>query len=112
MGWLLPGDAVSQVLDQLAHAGQGASVVLPHLFLRPCIASPISGGVALFWRELSQLRRSNGFKQWNIDREEGFPYGKATESWWVLWHIGDRLLDIAFGGVGGLIVGLLWEYFR
>ena len=91
----------SPVWDQVGHAAQGASVVLPHFVLRNrVVASTLSGGIALFWRELSQLRRSNGFKEWKA--------GESTDPWYVAFHLGDRLLDVAFGAIGGAVLGGIW----
>ena len=85
-----------QALDQTAHFGQGIAVVLPWVWLPPLAAGPISAGVAMFWRELTQLRRSDDFKN---PRE-----GQTT---WEAWHLTDRIVDIAFGTLGGLVVGVL-----
>jgi len=106
---------MSKVLDQVGHFAQGVSVVLPWGWLPPWAAAPISSSTALFWRELSQLRRSNGLRQWKAQR--GFTpktYREAGFAWaggiWVTWHLADRLLDILFGGLGGLAFGLLIHF--
>jgi hypothetical protein len=93
---------MSQALDQFAHFGQGVSIALPWaLPIPPVVAGGLSGGIGLFWRELSQLRRSNGFKQWKADRKLDL----ESEGWWKLWHMKDRILDITFGVLGGLAIG-------
>jgi hypothetical protein len=92
---------IQDVIDQTAHVLQGAAIVLPFLFLRPVIAAPLSAFVGMFWRELTQLRRSERFKAWKMDR----PY--PSEKWWVAWNMTDHLVDLAFGTLGGLIVGLI-----
>jgi len=102
---------LKQVRDQSLHALQGALVVLPLGVLTPEIGGPISAGTALFWVELSQLRRSNGFKNWKqlafgIDRTN--PWEWAVRNIWEYWHLRDRLMDIGFGTLGGwLIVKIL-----
>jgi hypothetical protein len=108
---------MSQVVDQFAHFGQGVSIALPWAFpLPPVVAGGLSGGIGLFWRELSQLRRSNGFKQWKAELERWRNRTKIADgteyqmiffpSTWELWHMNDRLLDILFGVVGGAAVGI------
>jgi hypothetical protein len=97
---------MSQALDQFAHFGQGVSIVLPWAFpLPPVVAGGLSGGIGLFWRELSQLRRSNGMKEWKRIYNISTPPPTYRQTW-ELWHMNDRLLDMLFGAVGGAAVGI------
>jgi hypothetical protein len=100
---------MSQALDQFAHFGQGVSIALPWaLPIPPALSGALSGGIGLFWRELSQLRRSNGFKHWKAARR----LNEKHAGWWELWHMNDRILDITFGVLGGLVVGAVMGFLQ
>lgn len=103
-------------IDHSLHALQGALVVLPFALVGKvawwsCIVAALIMGLL---REIDQLRRSNGFKEWK-DAVKLFQGGGMdlldaiiSASNRGLWHMKDRSLDILFHGVGGLLVWLIF----